>query len=232
MAAVDVLTVADMLTVYADDAIDLGVDLLAIFLLAFLLYFRRHRRADLLLAYVALKHRHLRGDIGGARVIAQSFGASGYPPGGPPAQDESVGFNPKPPAAMAAIFAAIRRLEELVTAMPDGVVLRYGGFYGPGTALDRHSPQIEAVRRRLLPIVGDGGVAVRGRGPWGRAAAAPPRLAGPDRRRRGGRVPDDAGTWWIERAGQGRTGLEARVSGLARGVPGRVVGLTGPIAVT
>ena len=94
--------------------------------------------------------------IGGARVIAQSFGASGYPPGGPPAQDESAGFNPKPPAAMAGIFAAIRRLEELVTAMPDGVVLRYGGFYGPGTTLDRHSPQVDAVRRRLLPIIGDG----------------------------------------------------------------------------
>lgn len=95
--------------------------------------------------------------IGGARVIAQSFGASVYPPGGPPAQDESAGFNPKPPAAMAGIFAAIRRLEELVTATPDNVVLRYGGFYGPGTALDRHSPQIEAIRRRRLPIVGDGG---------------------------------------------------------------------------
>jgi hypothetical protein len=55
MAAVVVVpTVAHMLTVYADNAIDLGVDLLAIFLLAFVLYFRRHRRADLLLAYVAL----------------------------------------------------------------------------------------------------------------------------------------------------------------------------------
>ena len=63
-------------------------------------------------------------------MIAQSFGASGFPPGGPPAQDESAGFNPRPPAAMAGIFAAIRRLEELVTATPDGVVLRYGGLYG------------------------------------------------------------------------------------------------------
>ena len=43
-----------MFTVYVDNAVDLGVDLLAIFLLAFVLYFRRHRRADLLLAYVAL----------------------------------------------------------------------------------------------------------------------------------------------------------------------------------
>jgi hypothetical protein len=40
---VAVPTFAHMLTVYADDAIDLSVDLLAIFLLALVLYFRRHR---------------------------------------------------------------------------------------------------------------------------------------------------------------------------------------------
>jgi hypothetical protein len=43
-----------MLTPYADHAVDLLVDLAAIFLLAYVLYFRRHRRADLLLAYVSL----------------------------------------------------------------------------------------------------------------------------------------------------------------------------------
>src|SRR6476620_12367221 len=43
-----------MFTMYADYGIDLAVDLVAIALLAYGLYFRRHRRADLLLAYVAL----------------------------------------------------------------------------------------------------------------------------------------------------------------------------------
>jgi hypothetical protein len=43
-----------MFMMYADYAIDLIVDLAAIFLLAYVLYFRRHRRADLLLAYVSL----------------------------------------------------------------------------------------------------------------------------------------------------------------------------------
>src|SRR3954454_16902351 len=43
-----------MFTMYADDAIDLAVDVSAIFVLAYVLYFRRHRRTDLLLAYVAL----------------------------------------------------------------------------------------------------------------------------------------------------------------------------------
>jgi hypothetical protein len=43
-----------MFTIYADYAIDLLVDLAAIFVLAYVLYFRRHRRADLLLSYVTL----------------------------------------------------------------------------------------------------------------------------------------------------------------------------------
>jgi hypothetical protein len=43
-----------MVTTYAAFAVDLAVDVSAIFLLAYVLHFRRHRRADLLLAYVAL----------------------------------------------------------------------------------------------------------------------------------------------------------------------------------
>jgi hypothetical protein len=43
-----------MFGAYADYAINLADDVVAIFLLAYGLYFRRHRRADLLLAYVAL----------------------------------------------------------------------------------------------------------------------------------------------------------------------------------
>jgi len=53
-AMAGVPTVADMFPMYAEYAIDLGVDVAAIFLLAYALYFRRHRRADLLLAYIAL----------------------------------------------------------------------------------------------------------------------------------------------------------------------------------
>src|SRR5215212_10135631 len=39
---------------YIDFAVDIAVNTTAIFLLAYALYFRRHRRADLLLGYVAL----------------------------------------------------------------------------------------------------------------------------------------------------------------------------------
>ncbi|HWM57488.1 MAG TPA: DUF4956 domain-containing protein [Pseudonocardia sp.] len=43
-----------MFTFYADYAIDLAIDVAAIFVMAYALYFRRHRRADLLLGYVTL----------------------------------------------------------------------------------------------------------------------------------------------------------------------------------
>jgi nucleoside-diphosphate-sugar epimerase len=39
----------------------------------------------------------------------------------------------------------------------DGIVLRYGAFYGPDTSLDRDGVQTEAVRKRQFPLVGEGG---------------------------------------------------------------------------
>jgi Domain of unknown function (DUF4956) len=44
----------DLLNRYGDIATSLGLDLVAIFLMTYVLYFRRHWRADLLLSYVAL----------------------------------------------------------------------------------------------------------------------------------------------------------------------------------
>lgn len=54
---------------------------------------------------------------------------------------------------------AIRYLEETVTGADwtEGVVLRYGGFYGPGTSLGRGGEHLEAMRKRRFPVVGDGG---------------------------------------------------------------------------
>ena len=39
----------------------------------------------------------------------------------------------------------------------EGIVLRYGGFYGPGTSLAPGGEQFEMVRKRKFPLVGDGG---------------------------------------------------------------------------
>jgi nucleoside-diphosphate-sugar epimerase len=61
-------------------------------------------------------------------------------------------------------LAAIRHLETAVTGAhwTEGVVLRYGWFYGPGTsiALDPPGSQVELLRKRQFPIVG------RGTGTW------------------------------------------------------------------
>ena len=55
--------------------------------------------------------------------------------------------------------AAIRHLEEAVLGArwTEGIVLRYGMFYGPGTSLAPGSAQTELVRKRKFPLVGDGG---------------------------------------------------------------------------
>src|SRR4051812_10256423 len=92
----------------------------------------------------------------GARMVAQSFAGWPFAREGGPVKDEDAPLDPDPPAAMTGILAAIKHLERVVTDA-GGIVLRYGGFYGPGTGFDEGGPQLEAVRKRQFPIVGDGG---------------------------------------------------------------------------
>ena len=47
-------------------------------------------------------------------------------------------------------FAAMAHLDRAVTEV-GGIALRYGGFYG-----NADNPQLKAVRRRLLPMIGSG----------------------------------------------------------------------------
>jgi 2-alkyl-3-oxoalkanoate reductase len=50
-------------------------------------------------------------------------------------------------------MAAIRFLEEAVLSAPlEGIVLRYGSFYGPGAS----ESLVELVRKRKLPVIGAG----------------------------------------------------------------------------
>jgi nucleoside-diphosphate-sugar epimerase len=74
------------------------------------------------------------------RMIAQSI-AFAYAPGSPPF-DETAPLNvAAPDAASAASARAVASLEEQVLGGPfDGVVLRYGKFYGPGTGIDLPPP--------------------------------------------------------------------------------------------
>ncbi len=60
-------------------------------------------------------------------------------------------------APSAVRFDAIRYLEDVVTRAStfEGLVLRYGAFYGPGTGL-LDAAMVTQLRRRRVPLIGDG----------------------------------------------------------------------------
>jgi nucleoside-diphosphate-sugar epimerase len=93
------------------------------------------------------------------RIVAQSYAGPGfYARTGGPIKTEDDPFDPDPPAALRHAIEAVRRLERAVleTEGIQGTVLRYGGFYGPGTSLSQGGVYLEAVRRRQFPIVAGG----------------------------------------------------------------------------
>jgi nucleoside-diphosphate-sugar epimerase len=95
--------------------------------------------------------------VGVGRFVAQSYFAA-YARTGGPVKSEDDPFDPSPAREMRQTAAAIRHLEQAVLGArwTEGIVLRYGGFYGPGTSLAPGAAQVELVRRRKFPLVGDG----------------------------------------------------------------------------
>jgi nucleoside-diphosphate-sugar epimerase len=93
------------------------------------------------------------------RFVAQSNGAFAYARTGGAVKGEEDPLDPSPVREMRETVAALRHLEEAVLGAEwtEGIVLRYGAFYGPGTSLAPGEGQFELVRRRKLPLVGDGG---------------------------------------------------------------------------
>jgi nucleoside-diphosphate-sugar epimerase len=92
------------------------------------------------------------------RVIAQSYGNWNYERTGSAVKTEQDPFDPDPPANQARSLQAIRYIENAVVnaGRIEGIALRYGNFYGPGTGLDLGGDIAAQVRKRRLPIVGDG----------------------------------------------------------------------------
>jgi nucleoside-diphosphate-sugar epimerase len=90
---------------------------------------------------------------GTRRVIAQS-NASVYEPTGGPVKTEEDPLVSRPPSPSSArTLAAIRHVDRTVPLeAPEGIVLRYGGFYGPGAS----EILVDAVRKRLVPVIGGG----------------------------------------------------------------------------
>ena len=97
--------------------------------------------------------------VGIQRFVAQSY--AGWPSArtGGPVKTEEDELDPAPPDAMRDALDAIRYLEAAVTGATwaEGVVLRYGGFYGPGTGMTRGGEQAQLIEKRKWPVVGDGG---------------------------------------------------------------------------
>jgi nucleoside-diphosphate-sugar epimerase len=95
---------------------------------------------------------------GARRFVAQGFAGWPYASDGQALRTEEDPFEPSPPEEMRSTVDALRHLEAAVLGAQDleGIVLRYGGFYGPGTSLGDGGTMVEAVRKRQLPIVGDG----------------------------------------------------------------------------
>lgn len=90
---------------------------------------------------------------GVGRFVAQSYtGWSNIREGGL-VKTEDDPFDPHPAKAQTESMAGLRFLDRAVLAAPlGGIVLRYGNFYGPGASEE----VIELIRKRRLPIIGDG----------------------------------------------------------------------------
>jgi nucleoside-diphosphate-sugar epimerase len=97
--------------------------------------------------------------VGVRRFVAQSNGAFTYARTGGSVKDERDPLDGSPVREMKAMIGAIEHLESAVLAATwtEGIVLRYGAFYGPGTSMAPGSEQFEMIRKRKFPVVGDGG---------------------------------------------------------------------------
>ncbi len=96
--------------------------------------------------------------VGARRFIAQSFCGWPFAREGGPIKTEEDPLDPTPPEKCRKALAAIRYLEDAVRGAADlnAQALRYGILYGPGTGIANDGFIVEMVRKRKLPIVGDG----------------------------------------------------------------------------
>jgi nucleoside-diphosphate-sugar epimerase len=99
--------------------------------------------------------------VGIRRFIAQSICVGAYARTGGPVTTEDDPPDLDLPAKLRSGADAIRYLEDAVTGIEgaEGIVLRYGAFYGPGTSIsaDPEALLTKAIRKRRFPIIGGGG---------------------------------------------------------------------------
>lgn len=96
-------------------------------------------------------------DAGAGRFLAQglAYAYDPVPAGWAPAREDAP-FWADPPKQWATSLEALRTLERL-TFGADGLVLRFGHLYGPGTAFDISTGStVQQIRARKMPVVGNG----------------------------------------------------------------------------
>jgi nucleoside-diphosphate-sugar epimerase len=105
----------------------------------------RTRGTDNLLAAAA--------EAGTRRVIAQSYTGWTNERSGGPVKTEDDPFDSRLVPSAARTLAAIKHVETTVPLqVPEGIVLRYGSFYGPGAS----QVLLDLLRKRMLPVIGGG----------------------------------------------------------------------------
>jgi nucleoside-diphosphate-sugar epimerase len=94
---------------------------------------------------------------GARRFVSQSI-AFAYRPDGGAVKGEDEPLLESAPGAFGSGIDALREMESMVLGAEgiDGLVLRYGFFYGPGTYYASDGTTTTDVRRRRMPIVGKG----------------------------------------------------------------------------
>jgi nucleoside-diphosphate-sugar epimerase len=89
---------------------------------------------------------------GTRRVVAQSHNFV-YEPSGGPVKTEEDPLVSRPIRTWARSAAAIKYVDKTVPLQaPEGLVLRYGTFYGPGAS----EPLLDSIRKRQVPVIGGG----------------------------------------------------------------------------
>ncbi len=94
---------------------------------------------------------------GAGRIVAESI-AFAYRPRGGWVKDEEEPLFEEAPGRFGVAFGAIAELERQILEADgvEGLVLRYGWLYGPGTYYDRGGQQADEVTKRRFPVVGKG----------------------------------------------------------------------------
>jgi nucleoside-diphosphate-sugar epimerase len=96
--------------------------------------------------------------VGVRRFVAQGVAGYGmYARTGAAVKREEDPLDSTPVRDMSETLSAIHHLERAVlgATWTEGIVLRYGAFYGPGTSMAPGEEQVELVRKRKFPLVGD-----------------------------------------------------------------------------